>query len=182
MSIQIQDSHKRSIVERLLRARRNFSKLRIASYAQQRLWFIDQLEPGRATYNVPTAVRLEGALDFGALRRCVQGIVRRHEVLRTSFVMVSDELRQMGEEAGRWAMRVVDLSGLGARARELAAEEQARREARRPFVLSRGPLMRTIVLRLGQQDHVLLATMHHIVSDGWSKGILIRELTTLYEA
>src|SRR5262249_31715173 len=150
------------------------------SFAQQRLWFIDQLEPGRATYNVPGAVRLEGELDVEALRRSIEEIVRRHEVLRTRFVSVNGEPRQVIGETERWTLPVIDLGDLWEQ--EPVAGRLAQAEARRPFDLSHGPLLRTIVLRLGKQEHVLLATMHHIVSDAWSKAILIGELAALYEA
>src|SRR5262249_43730112 len=152
------------------------------SYAQRRLWFIDQLEPGRANYNIPGAARLRGELDVEALRRSVEEIVRRHEVLRTRFVNVDGEPRQMIEEAGKWALPVVDLGGLGGLEREDAARELARAESLRSFDLSRGPLLRTIVLRLDAKENMLLATMHHIVGDGWSKAILYRELSALYGA
>src|SRR5262249_31386430 len=152
------------------------------SFAQQRLWFIDQLEPGRATYNVPGAVRLEGELDIEALRRSLEQIVRRHEVLRTRFVSVNGEPRQVIEEVGSWALPVVDLRGLGEQERENVARELACTEALRPFELSRGPLLRTMVLRLDEQECVLLATMHHIVWGGWSKAVWIGDRTGLYEA
>src|SRR5262249_7372405 len=117
------------------------------SYAQQRLWFIDQLEPGRATYNVPGMVLLTGELDAEALRKSIGEIVRRHEVLRTRFVGIDGEPRQVIEETSEWALPVVDLSSLGEQGP--VVEKLARAEARRPFDLSRGPLLRTMVLRLG---------------------------------
>jgi hypothetical protein len=150
------------------------------SFAQQRLWFIDQLEPGSAAYNIPHAVRLRGVLDVEVLQRTLNEIVRRHEVLRTSFPAENGEPRQ--EVAGDMevGVTVVSLRGEG------RAEEEARRiaeeEARRPFDLGRGPLLRAKVVEIGEQDYVLLVTMHHVVSDGWSVGVLIREFTTLYEA
>src|SRR5262249_6664428 len=136
--------------------------------------------PGRANYNIPGAVRLRGELDVEALRRSIEEIVRRHEVLRTRFLTVDGEPRQVIETAGHWALPVIDLGGL--EEQEPVATELARAEARQPFDLSHGPLLRTIMLRLDEQEHVLLATMHHIVSDAWSRGILISELSALYGA
>src|SRR5262249_39110586 len=124
--------------------------------------------------------RLEGELDVKALRRSMGEIVRRHEVLRTRFVSVNGEARQKIERAGEWALPVVDLSDL--ERQEVEAGELVRAEAGQPFDLRRGPLLRTMLLRLGDHEHVLLATVHHIVSDGWSRGILFGELTALYEA
>jgi amino acid adenylation domain-containing protein len=150
------------------------------SFAQQRLWFIDQLEPGSAAYNIPFALRLEGELDAGAVVGSVSEIVRRHEVLRTSFPSRNGEPLQHIAMADVVAMPMVDLSELGEA--ENVARELAVAEARRAFELAGGPLLRITLLRLGERDHVLLATMHHVVSDGWSVGILIREFTVLYEA
>src|SRR6202158_115428 len=152
------------------------------SFAQQRLWFIDQLEPGRATYNVPYAVRVEGPLQEALLERSLREIGRRHEVLRTSFgVRDGVPVQQIAPrvEARLWAL---DLTGLEAAERAEGAREVARRESLRPFDLSRGPLWRMGVLRLAERERVLLLTLHHIVSDGWSVGILVREFSALYTA
>src|SRR5262249_14064216 len=150
------------------------------SFAQQRLWFIDQLEPGSATYNIPFALRLEGELDVGAVAGSVSEIVRRHEAPRTTFPSPDGEPLQRIAPAQTVLPPVVDLSELAETekvARELAAEE-----ARRPFDLAAGPLLRVRLLRLSERDHALLATMHHIVSDGGSVGVLVREFTALYES
>ncbi|HEY8105843.1 MAG TPA: condensation domain-containing protein, partial [Gemmatimonadales bacterium] len=151
------------------------------SFAQQRLWFLDQLAPGNTVYNVPHAVVLTGALDLPSLGRSVGEIVRRHEVLRTTYGVVGGE---PAARIGGWeapAVPVVDLGGLGAAAAE-ETRRLARAEARRSFDLQRGPLLRLLVVRLGTASHALLSTMHHIVSDGWSTGILVRELSALYGA
>ncbi len=152
------------------------------SFAQQRLWFIDQLESGSAAYNVPSALRMSGPLDVAALRRSFTEIVRRHEVLRTIFEVVEGEAQQRIEEAGPVAAPVVDLSGLGQEEREASARVLVEEEARRGFDLSRGPLLRVMLLRLGEREHVLSVNLHHIVTDGWSTGILVREFMALYEA
>ncbi|HEY0378532.1 MAG TPA: condensation domain-containing protein, partial [Pyrinomonadaceae bacterium] len=151
------------------------------SFAQQRLWFIDQLESGSAFYNMPTALRLTGRLDLNALRQALGEIVRRHEILRTHFVTVEGEPAQRISEAREVSVVVTDLSELGERAAG-EAERLAREEAQRPFELSRGPMLRVQVLRLGEEEHVVLLTMHHIISDAWSMSVLVKEVAALYSA
>jgi amino acid adenylation domain-containing protein/FkbM family methyltransferase len=158
------------------------SKLPPLSYAQQRLWFLDQLEPNNPFYNVPTGVRLRGNLNIDALERTLSEIVRRHEVLRTSFIIVAGEARQVIGAVTAIKLPLEDLSQLTVEEREQEAERRASEEAREPFDLSRGPLLRARLLRLAADEHVLLVTMHHIVSDGWSMGVLLREVSALYEA
>src|SRR3954469_13040828 len=152
------------------------------SFAQERLWFLDRLEPGSAAYNIPAALRLTGALDERALERALGEIVRRHEALRTVFTEVDGAPVQVIAPFGGFALPVEDLSGLSEADREAAVRGRAGEEARRAFDLSAGPLFRTALLRLGEEEHVLLLTMHHIVSDGWSMGVLNRELSALYVA
>jgi amino acid adenylation domain-containing protein len=152
------------------------------SFAQERLWFLDRLEPGSATYNIPEAWRLRGALDEAALERSLSEIVRRHEALRTVFAEVDGSPVQVVAPFGGFALPVEDLSGLSEADREAAAGRRAGEEARRAFDLSAGPLFRPALLRLYAEDHVLLLSMHHIVSDGWSMEVLFRELSVLYAA
>ncbi|HEU4557353.1 MAG TPA: condensation domain-containing protein, partial [Longimicrobium sp.] len=148
------------------------------SFAQERLWFIDRLEPGSTTYNIPAAWRLRGALDVAVLERSLGEIVRRHETLRTVFGEVDGSPVQVIAPFDGFALPVEDLSGLG----EAAVRRRAQEEARRTFDLSVGPLFRPALLRLDAEDHVLLLSMHHIVSDGWSMGVFFRELSALYAA
>src|SRR6185369_9818538 len=150
------------------------------SYAQQRLWFLDQLAPGSLAYNIPLAVRLKGRLEVEALQRTLDEVVRRHEVLRTTFVEVNGAPVQVVAPAGQLPMPVLDLSELEEAEREVEARQAA--EAQQPFDLSVGPLLRVLLLRLSGEDHVVLFTMHHIITDGWSTGILVREVAALYEA
>jgi len=152
------------------------------SFAQQRLWFLDQLEPGLASYNIPTAVRLEGDLDVGALRRALTEMVRRHESLRTVFAESDGSPLQVILPPSPVALEVVDLTGMAAEEREAEAGRLAAEEAQTPFDLSAGPLLRAGLVRVGEREHVFLLTMHHIVSDGWSLGVLIEEVGALYEA
>ncbi|HEX8149385.1 MAG TPA: amino acid adenylation domain-containing protein [Pyrinomonadaceae bacterium] len=152
------------------------------SFAQERLWFLHQLEPESTIYNVHAAVRLSGALDAAALGRTIDEIVRRHEAVRTTFGTVGGETVQVIAPELDLGLPVLDLSGLGPAEREAEVRRLGRAEALRPFDLTRGPLMRTTLLRLREEDHVFLLTMHHIVSDAWSMGVLIREVAALYAA
>jgi amino acid adenylation domain-containing protein len=154
----------------------------LASFAQQRLWFLDQLDPGQASYNIPTAVRLVGDLDVPALEAAINEIVRRHEVLRTTFSSEAGIPRQVIADDLRLSLGVDDLGHLDPEARQAEAARLIAEEARRPFDLAVGPLIRARLLRLGDREHVILVTMHHIVSDGWSIGVLIREVSALYVA
>ncbi len=152
------------------------------SFAQQRLWFFDQLEPGSSVYNRPSHIRLTGALDVEALERSLTEIIRRHEVLRTTFVSVDGSPCQVIAPARPLSFPVVDLQHLPESERTAQAWQLVNEEARRPFDLAQGPHLRALLLRLGEQEHVLLLTIHHIVFDGWSMGVLLRELGTLYDA
>jgi amino acid adenylation domain-containing protein len=152
------------------------------SFAQQRLWFLDQYEPGSALYNVPRAVRLGGALDADALERALTELVRRHEILRTTFTTVDGSPAQVVSPAARATIGATDLSALGGDEREREARRVVAEEAGRPFDLARGPLLRATLIRLGAREHVLCLVTHHIVSDGWSLDVLVREVAALYEA
>jgi acyl carrier protein len=152
------------------------------SFAQQRLWFLDQLEPGTATYNIPFGIRLSGQLDIEALERSISEVVRRHETLRTRFATTDGAPRQVIEAAEAVKLLVTELGGLGAAEQAEETIRLANEEAGQPFDLERGPLWRGQLIRLSEAEHVLLFTMHHIISDGWSMGVLIREVSALYEA
>ncbi|MGE6764044.1 non-ribosomal peptide synthase/polyketide synthase, partial [Corallococcus interemptor] len=152
------------------------------SFAQQRLWLLDQLQPGEASYNIPTALQLSGRLDVEALRRAFEALVQRHEALRTTFHSHQDQPIQTIHEASGWTLPLVDLSTRPEALREEEARRLANEEARRPFDLARGPLLRSTLVRLAEDSHLLLVTMHHIVSDGWSMGVLVREMAAFYES
>jgi alpha-ketoglutarate-dependent taurine dioxygenase len=152
------------------------------SFAQQRLWLIDQLEPGNVAYNIPVAVRLRGPLSVAALGRALNEVVRRHEALRTTFAVEGGEPVQIIHPPAELALEVDDLSALDEAERDAAVRRLSEAEALRPFDLARGPLLRARLLRLGRREHVTLLTMHHIVSDGWSAGVLLGELAALYGA
>lgn len=152
------------------------------SYAQERLWFLDQLEPGSAAYNLSSAWRIRGSLDMAALERSLHELLRRHEALRTTFPSFDGRPIQMVAAEVTLSFSVIDLGHLGQAAREEEARRLAGEEAHRPFDLAHGPLFRASLIRFGKEDHDLLLTMHHIVSDGWSMGVLYRELALLYQA
>jgi hypothetical protein len=152
------------------------------SFAQQRLWFLDQLEPNSSVYNMPSAFRLEGRLDIPALEESFNEIARRHEALRTNFSMIGEEAVQIISPSLVITIPVVDLSDLSESERQNEARRLVHEEGLTPFDLSQGPLLRVRLVRLGEQDHILLLTLHHIVSDGWSMGVLFRELSELYRA
>ena len=151
------------------------------SFSQQRLWFMDQLVPGGAVYNVPGAARLLGRLEPAVLAAVLAEVVRRHEVLRTTFQAVDGQPVQVIAAAAAVPLPVADLSRLPEAAREAEVARLAAAEARLPFDLARGPLLRFTLLRLGVEEHAALVTLHHIVSDAWSMGILFREVAALYE-
>jgi amino acid adenylation domain-containing protein len=152
------------------------------SFAQQRLRFLDQLEPGNSFYNLSSAVNIRGPLDVRALAASLWEIIRRHEALRTSFPVVDGQPVQKIEPHARPDLPLTDLSILPEMEREAAAQRLAQEEAQRPFDLTIGPLLRLLLLRFSAQEHVLLLSMHHIISDGWSIGVLVREVAALYAA
>jgi len=152
------------------------------SYAQQRLWFLDQLEPHNPANNMPAAVRLTGPLNVEALGRTFNEITRRHESLRTSFPVVNGYPVQSIAAFLHGVLRLEDLSALPEDEREAEVERQATAEARRPFDLAKGPLFRVRLLRIAAEEHVVLLTMHHIISDGWSMGVFVRDAAALYQA
>jgi amino acid adenylation domain-containing protein len=153
-----------------------------ASFAQQRLFVADRYSPERALYNTPFALRLTGPLDPRALAGALQAIADRHETLRTSFRLEETGLLQVVARRLALPLPCCDLSALPAAAREREIAALARREARRPFDLERGPVARFLLLRLGAEEHRLLLLLHHIVSDDWSISLLLRELAALYRA
>src|SRR5438445_3136414 len=152
------------------------------SFAQQRLWFLEQMEPDGCVYNIQKAVRLLGALDVGALREALAAIVTRHEPLRTTFVVRGEVPVQVVAEQWTMELPVRDLSAVPEGEREAGLSRMLRAEARRPFSLGTDLMLRGLLVRLGEREHVVLLSMHHIASDGWSMGVLARELMALYGA
>lgn len=152
------------------------------AFAQQRLWFLDQLEPGSAAYILPRAIRLTGILNVAALEKSFNEIVRRHEILRTRFAVVDGQPVQVIAPALECRLAIAGLRPLPDAEQAQQVQQLASQEAETPFNLAQGPLLRLKLLQLSQTEHVLLLTMHHIVSDAWSTGVLVRELVALYAA
>jgi amino acid adenylation domain-containing protein len=152
------------------------------SFAQQRLWFLDQLIPNNPFYNVPAALHLKGSLNSIALLQTFNEIVQRHEALRTNFVMVQGQPVQIINPTLKISLPIIDLRQLPQVEREIQARQLTTQEAQRPFNLSTDSLLRVTLLRLDETEHILLLNMHHIVSDGWSMGVLIGEIAALYTA
>jgi amino acid adenylation domain-containing protein len=153
------------------------------SFSQERLWFLDQLEPGGYTYNLLAAYRLNGQVNITALEQSINEIIRRHEVLRTVFKSAGGQPEQIILPSMTVKIPLLDLRGLASEAaRESAVRRLAKEEAQRPFDLSRGPLLRISLLQLADDEYLLFRAMHHLVIDGWSGGVLFRELAQFYEA
>jgi amino acid adenylation domain-containing protein len=151
------------------------------SFAQQRLWFLAQLEPDNPLYNSPAAIRLKGQLNIAALEQSLNEILRRHEVLRTSFKTVEGRPVQVISPATPLSLPAIDLSELPQAQQEAKVRQLAIAHAQQPFALDTAPMLRVKLLRLSQQEHVALFVMHHIVCDGWSTDVLVRELSALYK-
>src|SRR5215470_2317004 len=150
------------------------------SFAQSRLWFLEQMDPGSATYNISGGLRLQGSLDTKALAASLDAIQRRHETLRTGFVTIEDTPVQVVHPPSATPLPVSDLSSLPVAEREAEMRELARAEARQPFDLASTPLWRQRLIRLQPQEHVLLLALHHIIADGWSIEVFVHELARLY--
>src|SRR5215813_106275 len=152
------------------------------SFAQQRLWFLDQFEPGSAAYNLATAVHMVGELDVAALRRALQTVIERHESLRTRFADVDGTPLQLIDPPSEFTVSEIELLHLPAEKRFAAARQFADSESARPFDLEHGPLLRIHLLRLAEAEHVLLLVMHHIIIDAWALSVLFGEIFDLYTA
>jgi amino acid adenylation domain-containing protein len=152
------------------------------SHSQQGLWVLNRLMPGSSIYHTPTAARLTGPLDVAALQQALDCIVARHQALRTTFSLIGGTPCQMIAEQLSLELPLIDLGELPEAEREAEAQRRLKQEAMRPFDLSRGPLIRAVLLRLTSSEHILVVTTHHIVTDGWSVGVFHQELTALYEA
>jgi amino acid adenylation domain-containing protein/non-ribosomal peptide synthase protein (TIGR01720 family) len=152
------------------------------SYAQQRLWFLQQLEPDSPFYNIPSALRLQGNLNVSILESCFNRIIQRHEILRTKFISIDGKATQIITPELNLTLPVIDLSHLPAQEKQIEAKRLINLEAQTPFDLKTPPFLRTSLLRLDEANYILLFTMHHIISDGWSTDILIGEVVSLYQS
>src|SRR5215207_5363059 len=151
------------------------------SFAQQRLWFLERLDQGTPLHNMSRLIRLRGTLDVAVLHRTLEAIVARHEALRTTIVAADGVPMQIVSPPSTVPLGITDLRGLAQPAREAEAHRLVSEEARRPFDLTHGPLFRTVLLRLDDREHLLVLSMHHIISDGWSREVLSREFTSFYQ-
>ncbi|MBV9124021.1 MAG: AMP-binding protein, partial [Planctomycetes bacterium] len=180
---ELSPQEKRALLAQLLRRKAGKSGSFPLSFAQQRLWFLEQMDPGGTSYNVPLAARLSGVLDLAALEKSLNAVVQRQAILRTTFPLgVEGQPVQVVAPNLALTLAVVDLQDIPEGERKTEARRRAVAEARLPFDLTRGPLIRALLLRLNPRDHVLLLNLHHIVSDGWSLGVLLREVMAHYEA
>ncbi|MEM7556368.1 MAG: condensation domain-containing protein, partial [Cyanobacteria bacterium P01_A01_bin.84] len=152
------------------------------SFAQQRLWFLEQLQPGSSTYHIPTAVRLTGSLNVEVLQQVINTIIQRHEVLRTNFKTVDEELIQVISPSKELNLNSINLQFIPEAEQEIKVKQIVIEEARKPFDLEQDLLLRVTLLELDDTEYVILLTMHHIVSDGWSMEVLVKEIATLYAA
>ncbi len=162
-------------------ARRTSSENLPLSFAQQRLWFLNQLEPNSPFYNISAALRLKGVLNLPALENSFNEIIRRHEVLRTAFIVVDGQPIQVVTPCQKLTIKLIDLTALPTGEREIEAQKLTVQEIGQPFNLGSGLLVRSTLLCLSETEHILVFAMHHIVSDGWSIDVLVREVATLYE-
>jgi amino acid adenylation domain-containing protein len=161
---------------------RDNSEFARVSFAQERLWFLNQLEPKSASYNVPRIIRLRGSLNINGLERTLHEIVVRHESLRTHFRLIDGTLIQVIDSVAAIPLPLIDISELSAINRNKVSLELAKREAVHPFDLTRDPIVRARLVKISPGEHLLLLTMHHIVSDAWSSGLFLKELAQLYDA
>lgn len=173
---------KRALLAQLLRKKAQQSRSFPLSFAQERLWFLDQLEPANPVYNLSAAFRLKIPINAEILQQSVNAIVQRHAILRTTFTAVEGRPMQVVTPTATLAMPVVDLRDLPATEREIRLQCVVAEDARNPFDLAHGPLLRVTLLQVKDEEHVLLVTMHHVISDGWSIEVFLREGLFLYEA
>src|SRR5215471_6523498 len=178
----LSSSDKRALLAQLLRRKLSELRTRPASFAQERLWFLYHLSPHSPFYNIPFALRLSGVLDVPALQASLDEIARRHESLRTTFKAVAGQPVQVIAPASPVPLPITDLEHLPDSIRQAEAGRLATLEAQRAFDLEQGPLLRVGLLRQAAQEHVLLVTMHHIITGGWSLGVFVQELCSLYSA
>src|SRR5690349_14594833 len=153
------------------------------SFAQQRLWFLDKFEQDSSFYNLSSTLRICGStLNVSALEKSLREVTQRHEVLRSTFTVIDGQPLQVVSPESQFTLTPTDLRHFSPAQRNAEAQRLARDETQRPFDLQTGPLIRASLLRLSMEEHVLIVAMHHIVSDGWSMGVLVREVMALYEA
>jgi amino acid adenylation domain-containing protein len=182
MELVLAERRSRDAADRRTIERRAAGEPFAASFAQQRLWFLDRLRPGESTYNIPFARRIRGRLDRNALQRSLNAIIERHEILRATFVLEQGGVIARVSSQQSLDLTETDLRSVPQADRDAHARALVEAEAIKPFDLSTGPLVRAGLITLGEDDHVVLLNMHHIASDGWSLGLFVREIAALYNA
>lgn len=166
---------KRKLLELKLKEKSALSNAFPLSYSQQRLWFLYQFEPGSSAYNIPAALRLKGKPDLNALEKSIDSIIGRHEILRTTFTTVNGTPMQVVSDSPVKNLVIVDLSQYPEDKKESILMEKITNESRIPFDLNKGPLRRISLFRLSDTDYALFFVMHHIIADGWSIGLFLKE-------
>ncbi|MDY6900225.1 MAG: condensation domain-containing protein, partial [Cyanobacteriota bacterium] len=152
------------------------------SFSQQQMWFLNQFEPGNPAYNRPTNISLTGTINVAVLEKSLNEIIRRHEILRTSFEEINGKPFQKINPNTTLSLPIVELSHLNSENKEIEVQKIAIEQAQQKFDLSQAPLLKAKLVRLHEQEHILLLTMHHIAFDGWSMGVLLKDLAAIYEA
>src|SRR5437660_2417651 len=179
---ELSTAEKRVLLKQMLKKESREKSVYPLSFAQQRLWVLDRLIPGDPSYNMSVVVHLQGRCHPAVLQKSLEAIVQRHEILRTTFTNVNGEPVQVIRPTSDVAFHLSTLEDTYEPGREGFAQQVIYEESRGPFDLSKGPLLRSILLQLDEEEHILLLTMHHIISDGWSLDMLMQELAALYQA
>ncbi|MCU4776825.1 amino acid adenylation domain-containing protein [Bacillus cereus] len=177
----LMDRLKRNSSKNIMKKRRE-SDLPVLSFAQQRLWFFDQLEPGSSTYNMPFLLKIEGDFDINVFEKSLNEIIQRHEILRTTFLLMDEQPIQIVNPNLSIKVKYVDLQAYSKKERQKISDEQIKKVAKKPFNLEIGPLVRANIWQVEEKEYWMLLNIHHIVGDGWSVGILIQEISKVYNA
>ena len=180
--VELSADEKRALLADLLREKAARAKTAPTSFAQQRLWFLNRLEPDSPAYNIPRPLRMRGELNVSVLCRTFNALLARHDVLRGRFELAEGQPVQVITPRLEIDLPVIDLQDLSESERETEVSRRAIADAEQPFDLTQAPLLRLCLLKLAAEEHVLLLTMHHIISDGWSMGVLVREMAAVYQA
>jgi non-ribosomal peptide synthase protein (TIGR01720 family) len=177
----LSEEEQRVLLATLLRKKAAKASKKPLSFGQERLWFLYQLDPNNTSHNIFNVIRLNGLLNQTVLEECFNRVVERHETLRTTFSMIDGQATQIIVSKLKVSLSLIDLQPLSSSEQTISVQEIVKKEAQHPFNLARGPLVKTTLLRLTETEHILLLAMHHIVSDGWSAGVLLQEMMTFYK-
>jgi amino acid adenylation domain-containing protein/non-ribosomal peptide synthase protein (TIGR01720 family) len=179
---KLSPEQKRKMLKQLMQKKAKKPQFFPLSFAQQRLWFLDKLQPGSSVYNLPAALHLQGTLNIDALEKSINEIIKRHEILRTSFTEIQGEMVQSVYPVLNLNIPVIDFQELPQTQRDIEVRKQIQQEASQPFNLTQIPLLRAKLLKLSTDEYILLFTLHHIISDYWSMRVLIQELAAIYQS